>query len=472
MNYLRCPVLGWASKNNLLAKEKSLSSEFFAFEIRKLREIFHSLFSAAISARKSSFEKSIIYTKELLQNPDVKAICDAVFIANGFVANVDVLYKISNNEYSLFETRASSKHKSKHICDVAFTTMVLSKCDICVKEIEISHLSHSYRLGMDASKMFISTKCFEKVETKKNEFLKLASKIYKEMSSCRKPKALLKKNCRNCNLFGNCIGKGVKNHIFNLPRLGTKKLEELIDMGITSVDKIPQNYELTDMQKIVRECTIEGKPFVSENLKLELQKFKKPFYYLDFESITTALPLYKNVAPHTSLLTQFSIDKTDENGNILNHFEYIADYAKDCRKKIAENLIKCLANEGSIVTYASFEKIAILKLAANFAKLSKNLNKIADRIVDLELIIRNNYYDAMFCGRTSIKKILPVLVPSMSYSDLKIKEGKDATAAFAFMAMGFYSNTKIYQTKKNLLSYCAQDTLAMIKIHQFLLKII
>jgi len=56
----------------------------------------------------------------------------------------------------------------------------------------------------------------------------------------------------------------------------------------------------------------------------------------------------------------------------------------------------------------------------------------------------------------------------MNYDGLEIGEGGDASAAFAFMAMGLYGEEKIKETKANLLKYCAQDTFAMVKIHQFL----
>jgi hypothetical protein len=124
--------------------------------------------------------------------------------------------------------------------------------------------------------------------------------------------------------------------------------------------------------------------------------------------------------------------------------------------------------EGSIITYASFEKIAISKLASMFEDLSEPLLKITERIIDLELLIRKNYYNVNFHGRSSIKKVLPVMIEDMNYDGLEIGEGGDAAAAFAFMAMGLYDEEKIKKTKEDLLKYCAQDTFAMLKIHQFL----
>ena len=90
----------------------------------------------------------------------------------------------------------------------------------------------------------------------------------------------------------------------------------------------------------------------------------------------------------------------------------------------------------------------------------------------MELVVRKNYYNINFHGRSSIKKILPVLIPTMSYADLEIGDGGAAAAAFAFMAMKLYDDKKIEETKKNLLKYCAQDTLAMVKIHQFLKSLV
>jgi len=169
-------------------------------------------------------------------------------------------------------------------------------------------------------------------------------------------------------------------------------------------------------------------------------------------------------------LTQFSVHKTDGSGNILNHYEYIADQTKDCRREIAEKLIEYLDVEGSIITYANSERLAISKLGVLFPDLLEKLSEIIERIVDLELIVRKNYYDVNFHGRSSIKKILPVLVPEMDYSSLEIRDGGNASAAFAFMARGQYDGKKIEETKKNLLRYCAQDTLAMVRIHQFLIN--
>ena len=40
-----------------------------------------------------------------------------------------------------------------------------------------------------------------------------------------------------------------------------------------------------------------------------------------------------------------------------DHFEYIADPSKDCRKELVESLISDLKEEGSIIVYSNFKNL-------------------------------------------------------------------------------------------------------------------
>ncbi|MDR2191796.1 MAG: DUF2779 domain-containing protein [Endomicrobium sp.] len=473
LNYIACPTLGWKTKRGGFPRQEGLNNELLFLEGRKVHKLSYQLFPSAVNAQKRNIDEAAAYTAEILKNPDNKTLLEASFVAQGFSVRVDILEKNSDeyegkNCWTLYEIKAGGKYKAKYSSDLAYSAMVLLKSGICANRFELKHLSSDYRLGMPVENLFSSIECSEKVNAKLKEFLSIFDKAKSEIESGVMPAPYLKRSCKNCPIFDECMGKGVEKHIFNLPRLSVLAIDELTAMGADAVDKIPQDYELTEMQKIVRNCMITNSQYVSENLKPELEKIKAPYYYLDFESVTTVMPLYPNIAPHTQLLTQFSIDKSYRLGEISKHYEYIADHSKDCRRKIAEKLVEYLGTEGSIITYASFEKIAASHLAFMFEDLREALLKIAGRMVDLEILVRKNYYNVDFHGRSSIKKVLPVMIKDMNYEGLEIGEGGDAAAAFAFMAMGLYDKEKIERTKEHLLKYCAQDTFAMVKIHEFL----
>jgi hypothetical protein len=468
INYLNCSALGWMTRRNMLPKLTGFSNKLLRLEGRNIHNISWQLFSNAVNVGKLGTDASVLYTKELVLDPDVKTICGASFVAGCYFAKVDIVQKLDDNSWHLFEVKSGSKYKAKYVRDMAFNVMVLTKSGLNVSKVTLLCLSNDYRLGMNVSQLFKGLECTEKVESKVQEFLILSDEILENIKSENMPVPYLKRNCKNCPVFNSCTSKDVKNHIFDLPRLSALAMEKLIAAGADTINKIPVDFELTHMQQIAKDCVVTNTNYISENLKTELENIKQPFYYLDFESVMTIIPLYRDIAPHMQLLTQFSIDRTDDIGNILDHYEYIADHTRDCRREIAERLIRCLGEEGSIITYANFERIAISNLAGLFPDLCEKLNKIAGRIVDLERIVKKNYYDINFCGRSSIKKVLSVLIPEMNYADLEIGAGRDAAAAFAFMAMGLYDDKKIEETKKNLLKYCARDTLAMVKVHQFL----
>jgi hypothetical protein len=125
-----------------------------------------------------------------------------------------------------------------------------------------------------------------------------------------------------------------------------------------------------------------------------------------------------------------------------------------------------LKGAGSIVTYSTFEKTTINALGVLFPDLAPDFDRIKERIYDLEAVIRDNYYHPDFHGSNSIKSTLPALLPEMSYDSLNVRDGDSASAAFALMAMGRYDKAKMAQVSKDLLAYCGQDTLAMVKLHE------
>jgi hypothetical protein len=94
-------------------------------------------------------------------------------------------------------------------------------------------------------------------------------------------------------------------------------------------------------------------------------------------------------------------------------------------------------------------------------------------MIDLAEPFRKKYYYQPRMGaKHSIKIILPLLVPEMGkeYEKLNIKNGAEAMQAFHDLAI-ISDVEKSNKIRKDLEEYCALDTLAMVKIHEKLLKL-
>ena len=69
-----------------------------------------------------------------------------------------------------------------------------------------------------------------------------------------------------------------------------------------------------------------------------------------------------------------------------------------------------------------------------------------------------------FKGSNSIKAVLPVLVPALSYKDLESQEGGSASDAWNKIVTDQLSATDVETTRRSLLKYCGLDTRAMWEI--------
>ena len=229
----------------------------------------------------------------------------------------------------------------------------------------------------------------------------------------------------------------------------------------------PDEIPISDAQERVKNCVLNNEIYTGESLREELDGITWPCYYLDFETVASVLPLYEGHGCHQQILTQFSLQSRTSLDAKLEHDDYLADASKDCQRELAENLVAALGDEGAIFVYSSFEKTRIKGLAKLYPDLAGALDSIVERLVDFLAVVKKHVYHPQFKGSYSIKKVLPALVPDLSYEGLAIGDGNTAITMFAKVASGEVADTD--QVRNDLLAYCKLDTLAMVRLHDALL---
>jgi hypothetical protein len=184
-----------------------------------------------------------------------------------------------------------------------------------------------------------------------------------------------------------------------------------------------------------------------------------------------ALPWFADAEPFEQIPFQYSLDRLDGPGKELIHFEYLAGNEGDWRRELCLRLLDDLGESGSIVVYSGYEKRVLNYLKRVIPGEQARLENAIERLFDLEPVVRNGYCHPEFHGKSGIKHVLPVMVPTHSYDSLGVQGGDDASAVFALMRLGRYDGTEISKHRANLLEYCGMDTMAMVKVHEALLKL-
>ena len=122
-----------------------------------------------------------------------------------------------------------------------------------------------------------------------------------------------------------------ENHVFCLYR-GGKLSCELFESGVEAIKDIPEDIKLNDKQGIQRDCAITGKPHIhKESIKNFLKTLKYPLYYLDFETFSTAVPMFSGLKPYSQVCFQFSLHVVENQKSKPKHYEFLYEGNGDPR---------------------------------------------------------------------------------------------------------------------------------------------
>jgi predicted RecB family nuclease len=156
----------------------------------------------------------------------------------------------------------------------------------------------------------------------------------------------------------------------------------------------------------------------------------------------------------------------------LVHREHLAEGSDDPRELVAMELLEACEGSSVVWTYSDYERQRIRDLKRAVPELADELADLSSRLVDLQPLIRNHVYHPEFRGSFSLKRVLPALVPALSYDEMDISDGQAASLALEALLLGDgpIDLEERTATRQALLAYCKLDTQAMVALWQTLVK--
>ena len=290
--------------------------------------------------------------------------------------------------------------------------------------------------------------------------------------------AISKAKCGNCAAFG--FEFAYKHHCWaNVPEYSVfdvfrgKKADDMYDKYGADIANLPESVYCEQQHKGDIECFLADAEITNvDGLKDFVSTLKYPLYFLDYESISPAVPLFDNSRAFQHICFQYSLHVIREKGGAIEHYEYLHDKQTDPRPELIKHLIADCGTDGSVIVYnKSFEESKNKDMMRDFPQYADALDKINARIVDLLIPFRERLiYKPCQNGSASIKKTLPAFVPSMSYENLGIHKGDEASEAFLSFVNGEQTNEETNKMMNDLREYCGQDTMAMVELLNVIYK--
>ncbi len=465
VRFAECPLYAWLCKNRPDLMEDYVMSRI-ARQGQKVEDIALKLLEGKT---------------ELLYQP--KAYTDK------FYARADILKPSANGKaHHLYEVKSSTQVKKEHLPDLCFQYHVFTLAGYKLDSINLVLVNSDYtydeKVGLEPDQFLKIVDMTTDIQALMPKYEGLIEQAYKILTSPEEPRVkALKKSLQYppTEKFVEYYYRSVPDYsIYDILRITQKSLETLAGEGIIKITDIPDDWFNSDSQNLQVELTKQKTAFIDyEEIARELGALEYPLYFLDYETINPAVPLYNGMKPYRQIPFQYSLHVAESPESLksgdLKHFEFLHTEKSNPVPHLLKTLKQNIGPTGNVVVwYKSFEKSRNSEMAEMMPEYAPFLEDVNNRVYDLMDIFKKDYVDYRFRGSASIKQILPVMAPDLSYTDLEIAEGGSASEAI-FQITGINNDLAPDNTPPltpdtraqlitDLKKYCERDTLAMVEI--------
>ena len=476
LNGLQCPKLLWIAINEPeRIPEPDAATQHIFDQGHLVGELAKKLFPGGIDIPAEHFMDNIKETKDLLCQR--KPLFEGGFLAGNLFARADILNPVNEGEWDIIEVKSSTSVKDVNIHDVAFQKYCYEQAGLEINRCFLMHINNQYVRNGDIApqELFKIDEITDLVEEISHGIHDRIDNMFEDIARERCPEIGIGLHCRDpyeCAL-ADCWDFLPGQNIFNL-YYGGKKCFALYDSGIFTVKEIPDSYKLNGKQCIQRDCEISGQPYIDkEAIREFLDGLEYPLYYLDFETFSTAVPIFDGTKPYQNIPFQFSLHIQTSSGAAPVHHWYLADGPQDPRPELLASLRKSLGPSGSVIAYnKSFEERALNEMANAFPEYADWVAGVTSRLEDLIVPFRAfTYYHPSQKGSGSLKKVLPA-VTGQGYEGMAIADGGEASLKYLDITFSETAIEEREKTREDLLAYCGLDTEGMVRIVERLMELV
>lgn len=481
--FRQCPKRLWLEVHRPDLREDSAATQA-SFDVgNTVGDIARQLYDpdgtgVLLDAQRDGFDTVFKRSAELLAF--AQPIFEAGFAANGALAFADVMLpdeQQGKRIWRMVEVKSSTGVKDYHRDDTAIQSFIARNAGVPLASIALAHIDSDWVYPGDGDYRGLLKECDLTPEAfgRDEEVREWIAAAHEIVAKEAEPEIGTGEQCGSpfaCGFFDYCQSQEpqAKYPVYWLPSIRANALKEHI-AGHPALDLRDTPDELlNELQQRVKVHTLSGEAyFNAAGAAAALKAYSLPAYFMDFETIQFAVPIWKSTRPYQMIPFQFSLHTLDESGK-LDSQAFLDMSGNDPSRTFAESLVAVCGNSGPIFVYnAGFEGARIKELAERFPEFASGLLAIKARLVDLHPITKTNYYHPSQHGSWSIKAVLPAVAPDLSYEALEgVQHGGMAMEAYLEAIHPDTSQERKAEIEQQLLAYCGLDTFAMVRLWQFL----
>jgi len=472
-----CPKSLWMKVNG---PPQKLRNELTVRMGNRLNKYLPKVFGDGVDlSHIKDMDQAVDETMDLLADPSVNVIYEAAFQSHGALVRADVLKRVCDEVWSLYEVKSASKSKPIHYMDACIQKMVIDKMDVIeIDKVFISLINsdfiydgqsydgllHSERIPNDT---------VESLVTEAETLLDRCKEVVKE-PAC--PKVTVGKHCTDpyvCSFQAECDPPyETETPISIIPRVGKRLAKKWASHGVYDLTDLPRE-ELTN-PLYLRMWDVHKTKTPWKSTGDILVGTPWPRYFVDFEFVRQVVPIVKHTKPMDTLPFQWSVHRWDS----LEHIPSLQDTISfiqyddpEIHRNFLSSLIDVLGTEGPIYAHnVSTERSVLKKVVSKDCckDLKPQVEAIINRLEDTIPLTKALFYSPEMMGSYSLKSIVKAIPTTVEYGEEGVADGSDAASHwFDCTEEDITLEEKKHHTEA-LVRYCAKDTLALVDLIRFL----
>ena len=234
-------------------------------------------------------------------------------------------------------------------------------------------------------------------------------------------------------------------HIFDI--WDNRNKEDFINSGIYFIKDISSDYRFSGTRGPRKDLQVmkikknDPSEYVDPELFNEIDRWKYPYHFIDFETSMVAIPFHKNKKPYEQIAFQFSCHTYHEDRNITHHEWIGSEQGKFPNYDFVRELKNVLGNDnGTVFRYADHENTVLKQIWNQMLEDgSDELSELIEWIptitvvdkdeppperemVDMLRLVQKHYYQKDMGGSNSIKSVLPTIMTHSNFLKTKYSE--------------------------------------------------
>lgn len=490
-NWLTCPGFAWAMLHQPhLAPDEDATDRRREIDGARMETLARELFPDAFSVETDDPDDALAISAVRLESGATALFQPTVCTGRGLLARADLLVR-EEDGWHLIEIKSSTadpgKPRSlvkKYLPDIAFQTLAFEEAGIPIVRSSLMHIDKRYRRNgnLDTRRILAITDVTDQVAAQRTvistqiDTALAALQNALEPASCSCHRATRSNRCDLFDAFHPDIP--AYDTVYQITGIHRNVLLPALDRGVISMVDWPDDLPLNPKQQRQVEIARSREEQIDfAAVTAFLGTFEGPLWFLDYETYQEPVPRWSGYAPHQQIPFQYSLHCIDSATGRSHHGYLHTARGTDPVPDVLARLSQDLGPTGSVIVWnKAFEHARNEEMAELQPAYADFLHDVNRRMVDLADVVKEGWWaHPRFNGSWSLKSVLPVVAPELGYDQLEIGDGGTASESW-IQAMiddeATMTNAERRATLAALDEYCHQDSLAMVRIWEYLLDVV